>query len=248
MDPTLMAVQRIVEGPVFRFTFALLILGLLRGALLWCADAVGGYMVTPQPREFWRKARLRILWRVFPTAILPQIPGVAQRTPLAYSALIGFVSLIFRLGVVLVPTFMFAHVYLWERGLGVAWPGLPGPIADILSLVTIISGVALFFLQLYSPLLRSIEPVWAFFKPLFLLTPFLTGLISMHPTWSPVDYHVIRLIHVLSAGVVFALVPFARLLRQIHTPLTDLLPDVRWQTEGRNALLPNYPREKAVAQ
>lgn len=122
---------------------------------------------------------------------------------------------------------MVAHVYLWERALGVAWPAFPGELADTLTYVTIISGMALFLGRLYSSAVRRLDPPWAFFKPLIMLMPFVTGLLAMHPTWSPVDYHAIMLAHVLSASFVIAILPFARFFR-LHARLAEVLPDAAW--------------------
>jgi hypothetical protein len=80
----------------------------------------------------------------------------------------------------------------------------------------------------YSRPLQQLEPAWAFFKPLLLLLPFATGVLAMHPRWAPLDYHVLMLAHVLSACLVLALLPFARLFR-LHVRLTRVLPEAAWE-------------------
>ena len=73
------------------------------------------------------------------------------------------------------------------------------------AIVTIVGGFALLLGRIYSPLLRRMEPAWTFVKPLILIIPFLTGFLSMRPAWSPIDYHVVMLLHVLSASLVFVM-------------------------------------------
>ena len=246
MDPSLQRVLGFLEGPLFRFAFALMVLGVLRNALLSLAETVGSYLVLDSKPEFWRRARLRILWHVFPPIVLRRLQVGGLRIHQPYHAFLYFVSLVFRLGVVLVPTFMAAHLYLWERAWKIAWPALPGGLADILAIITVISGCTLFLGQLYSGFLRATQPAWTFFKPLILLLPFLTGVLAMHPTFSPADYHVVMVIHTLSAAAAFVLVPFARLLSGIHTPLEQLFPQCAWRiTDSRAAA--QIPLESEVA-
>jgi hypothetical protein len=229
---------RIAQGPLFRFAFALAVLGLVRLALLGASDMVAAYVTDRDRAVFWRKIRQHALWWVFPSVIVAQVRPFRSQGWYAYHIGLGGVALLFRILVVVLPTFMVAHVYLWERALGVSWPAFPGGLADVLSIIAIVAGVTLFLGQVYSPVLRGVEPAWSFFKPLLLLVPFFTGTLARHPTWSPLDYHAILLVHVLSAAAVLALLPFARLLSSMHTRLTTFAPAAAWRaTPGEFAKL-----------
>jgi hypothetical protein len=168
---------------------------------------------------------------MFPTLILHRAGYVRTGGRFLYHTFFSCVSLVFRACVILVPTFMVAHVYLWERALGIAWPAFPGKLADTLSYVTIVTGVLLFLGRVYSPVVRRLDPPWAFFKPLILLVPFVTGVLAMHPRWSPLDYHAIMLVHVLSASFVIAMLPFFRFFR-LHVRLADVMPETAWPYVG----------------
>jgi hypothetical protein len=72
------------------------------------------------------------------------------------------------------------------------------------------------------------EPPWAFTKPLIVLVPFASGMLAMHPTFSPLDYHTIRLVHASSAALVFIMIPFSRLLNPVHVPVTEVQPELAW--------------------
>lgn len=149
----------------------------------------------------------------------------------AYHKFVITLSIIFRFGALAIPAFMVAHVYLWERLLGTAWPSIPARISDVMSVVTVVAGVGVFLGRIYSPMIRAIDPPWAFLKPLILLVPFLTGLLAMHPTWSPAEYHVTMLLHVVSAAVVFIMIPFARMLSFLHRPIDEVLPELAWPAD-----------------
>jgi hypothetical protein len=229
MDESIMVALRIAEGPVLRFALGLAALVLARNALLACSDFAAAYFGTADRARVWHKLRLRLLWLAFPTLVFHRAGYLPTAGQFLYHTFFSCVSLVFRLCVILVPTFMIAHVYLWERVLGVSWPAFPGTLADSLSYVTIVTGLLLFLGRVYSPTLRALEPGWAFFKPLVLLVPFITGVLAMHPTWSPLDYHMMRLGHVLSASFIIAILPFARLFR-LHVELTTILPEAAWES------------------
>jgi hypothetical protein len=239
---------RLAQGPVFRCAFALAVLGLLRLAVLGLSDVVAAYVTDSDRGAFRRKIRQHALWWFFPSRVLSQTGAFRSRALYAYHVGLFGTAVLFHTLVVLLPIFMVAHVYLWERGLGIAWPSFPGDVADVLALLTIVSGVALFLGRVYSPVLRALEPAWTFFKPLLLLVPFLTGVLARHPTWSPLDYQVILLIHVLSAATVLALLPFGRLLSSIHTRIGTLIPSAAWRSgPGSTVVAPVAVTEEAPA-
>lgn len=229
MNDTVLMALDVVQGPVFRFAIALMLLGIVRAAFLTASDAVGAYLVSPDAAAFKRKLRLHVLWALFPSLVMRELRPNENQRMFLYHMCLCCLSLIMRLGAVLLPVFMLAHVYLWKRGLGLGyWPALPGVVADTLAIITMVAAFALFLGRLYSPLLRKLEPTWSFFKPLILLVPFLTGYLAMHPLASPLDYHVVRLLHVASACVVFVMIPFGRMLSCMHTPLAQIAPEAAW--------------------
>jgi hypothetical protein len=243
MDSDLRPALEFVQGPVFRFAFALMVLGLLRLAIMNLAEAVSAYVLTPDRRTVYVKVRQRIVWFVFPHYILRYF-YVTSTSWSVYHLALSVCSLVFRLGAVVVPAFMVAHVYLWERGLGVSWPSLPPGAGDAIAFVTIGAGFVVFLGRLYSPLLRKTEPAWSFLTPLILILPFCTGVLAMHPTWSPISYQVMMLLHVLSACVVFVLLPFTGLLSFMHCSITRWVPKAAW----RATLLKDEPENERAAE
>lgn len=229
-DPVLVALN-IAEGPVFRFALALAIFGLLRNAALTISDAVAAYLAERNREALWHKIHMRLLWVTFPTLVFYRAGYLPTGGRFLYHVFFSTVSLVFRVCAIVVPIFMVAHVYLWKRVLGdFPFPTFPGTLADTLSIVVLITGLLLFLGRVYSPTLRKLEPAWAFFKPLILLLPFVFGVLAMHPAWSPFDYHLTMLAHVLTASVVLAILPFARLF-SLHVKLTTILPEVAWNPE-----------------
>lgn len=230
MHDTITAALGLAQGPLFRFAFALAVLGLLRLALLGLSGMVAAY-VTDRDRSVFRgKVRLRAEWSILPSVVLHRVGLIHSRAMYLYHLALCCISLVFRVLVIVLPVFLVAHEYLWERGLGFSWPSLQSRTADVLAIVTIVSGGVLFLGRIYSPVLRRLEPAWAFFKPLLLLAPLITGVLARHPTWSPLGYYSTLLLHVLSAAGALILIPFARLLSNMHIRLTALIPEAAWRT------------------
>jgi hypothetical protein len=234
MDRSIVVALKIAEGPVLRFALGLALLVLARHALLALSDLAAVYLAERDHAAMRAKLRLRLTWIVFPTLIFHRAGCFKTGGQFLYHTFFSCVSLVFRLCAILVPTFMVAHVYLWERAFGISWPAFPGRLAESLSYVTIVTGFALFLGRVYSPTLRRLEPAWAFFKPLIMLVPFITGVLAMHPQWNPVEYHVMMLAHVLSAAFVIALLPFARLF-SLHVRLPQVLPAAAWVPPAASA-------------
>lgn len=249
MEPALQEWLRLSQGPLFRMALALMLLGLLRNALLALSDAVAAYALESDRSAFWRKLRARTLWHIVPPLVLmryaPAAVGPPRALGLPYLFVLSFLSLVFRAGMVLVPSFMAAHVYLWERGFGVGWPTLPGAVADVGAIVTMAAGVALLLGRLYSPFLRRVESAWSFLRPLALLVPMCTGVLAMHPQSSPLDYYVVMLLHTLSAALAFILVPFAGLLSDMRAPVGRVVPELAWRPPPPAPFQPAAPSPAA---
>ena len=228
MNENILTALDFAQGPVFRAAFALMILGLARTAALALSDTIAAYITTKDKPTFHRKLRMHVLWLFFPSVVLRKARPGGSNGLHAYHLTLCALSLITRLGAIVIPTFMVAHVKLWERAFGISWPALSGTVADTCAFITIVAGLLWFLGRFYSPMLRRVEPIWSFFKPLILVLPFLTGYLAMHPHSSPLDYHFVMLLHVLFACLAFVMVPFGRLMSCMHTRLTDLVPEAAW--------------------
>jgi len=243
VSSTVLTWLNIARGPLFRFAFTLMVLGMARVIALGCSDMIGAFVTATDRTVFWRKVRLRICWLTFPTLVLHQLRPQCGGAMRLFHIALCFASMVFRIVAIVLPALLVAHVYLWKRGIGLTWPVLSGGVADTLAWIVIGLGIALFFGRLCSPVLREIDPPWSFLKPLILIVPFVTGVLAMHPTWSSVDYHVLLLLHTLSGVIVLVLVPFTRLLTCMHRPLTFVMPEAAWQglSPRDDAMSPRTP-------
>ncbi len=229
MNESTVQALEFAQGPLLRVAIGLLVLGSLRAIALALADVIAAWLTTQNKAHFWYKLRMNVMWGLFPTLVLRKARPEQTRHMFGYHLCLCFLAAVQRAGTILVPLFMIAHVHLMERATGFAWPTFSGSVTNALAIITLVAGFLVFLGRLYSPMLRSFEPPWTFVKPLILVVPFFTGYMAMHPRWSPLDWHFMMLLHVLSACLVMVMVPFGRLLACIHTKLVDLAPELSWR-------------------
>lgn len=228
MDESIQLALDFAMGPVIRAALALLVFGMLRILLLAAADIIGAYMTTTDRRAFWRKVNMHVWWFLAPGVVLRRTGRGGSNVMFVYHLMLCCCSLILRVGALILPLFMLAHMHLIELGFGVRWPALPGYVANLFAIVTIAAGGVLFLGRIYSPMVRRIEPPSSFIKPLIMILPFATGYAAMHPLALPIDYQVVLLLHVLSAAAVFIIIPFWRGWACLHARLAEVIPEAAW--------------------
>jgi len=143
----------------------------------------------------------------------------------------GFYSLttiLFHVGIILVPLFLAGHIKLWREGVGLSWPGLPNGLATTLTWIVIATGIAVVVQRLAARDSRVLSRFQDYALPLFILVPFLTGFLVMHPAWNPFHRDPVLLMHVLSADLLIFLVPLTKLSHMILMPFTQLVSELAW--------------------
>jgi hypothetical protein len=206
------------RGPVFKFAFLLMVLALARNVVVEAVEII---------LAIRRAGDKNIPYKVvFKTTIDWLIPfkKMGVNRPV-YSVM----SVVFHVGLILTPIFLLPHIELWERGLGIAWPSIPHALADALTLVTIAAAIGLLAGRLSNRESRRISRVQDLVIPAMLVIPFITGFFAMHPAWNPADYNLVMFIHVMSANVIFVMIPFSKLGHIVLLPATQLVSEVGWR-------------------
>jgi nitrate reductase gamma subunit len=206
------------RGPLFRLSFVLMILGLLRIVILSLVSLAEAYRRNPDKVLPWRDMTLKTAGWLVPFARL------LNKRPI-YSVL----SFLFHVGLILVPLFFSTHVLLWERGVGFAWPALSQSVSDVLTLTVIVTGIALFFGRVIPRGSRTISRRQEFVWPLLLVVPFLTGFVCTHAEIGPVAYQWMMLIHVYSADLIMLMIPFTKIAHCVLLPLSQYVSGVAWK-------------------
>ncbi len=206
------------RGPLFRFSFAVMVLGLARILFLDLYNAYRAYRRAGDKDMPWGLVIKRSLEWFFP------VKRVFHNRPI-YSIF----SILFHVGLLLVPIFLYAHVRLWEDAVGISWPTLPYEAAYGLTISTIIFGAALFIGRVLSKSSSFLSRKQDYLWPIVLLIPFLTGFVCAHLGAGPRLYSTMMLIHVLAGNLIFILVPFTKIAHCVLMPLSQFISTLAWK-------------------
>jgi len=201
------------RGPLFVFCFAVMCLGLVRNGLLALFD-----MIRAVRRAGDRDVPYGQLVRETLIGLLPFRADV----------LFSMFSFLFHIGLVIVPIFLLDHILLWRSGVGIAWPALPRIAANILTLVTLGTGLVLLGYRIFSPHMRFVSGTMDYGLLVLILVLFATGFIASRP-FSPMPYDSAMLIHVLCGDAILFLIPFTKLSHCVLYPLLRVSSNVAWR-------------------
>ncbi len=139
------------------------------------------------------------------TRFLPADKNSFQRS--AFTIVAGYV---FHIGL-LVALFLFVpHIELIKATVGIGWPGLPTPIVDFFTAMTLIALIAVLFHRLTHPVLKFLSTgedylVWA-----VTFIPLLTGYMAYHHLFF--EYAWLLGMHILSVEILLIVFPFTKLM------------------------------------
>ncbi len=208
----------LAKGPLFAGTFAFMIVGLARHILMQSAQL--GMSVT---RLSYRKIgvlqnlKAIILW------LIPVNHLYRNRSLMSIS------SFLFHAGLLITPLFVADHVTLLGNVLGFTWPALPAPGADGLTLTVIVAGLVLFGVRSLEHGARQLSSFIDYFLLIAVVTPFATGFMAFHPAVNPFSYQPMLLIHMLSAELLFVLIPMTKLSHCVLFPFLRFSSEVFWK-------------------
>lgn len=204
------------RGPLFALTFGIMVLGLLRLVLIQVYS-----LVTTKGRRLknapWRQIIGDTLRWVVP------FRQIARR-----SVLFSAASFCLHIGLILVPIFLAEHVLLWNSLLGLSLPAIGRTLADVLVVTTLASLVVILGCRTFIARQRAVSTPIDYFLLIIIAIPFATGFLAMHPTINPFPWDALMLTHLLSAELLFVLVPTTK-LAHVVTIFFDRISAVHWQ-------------------
>ena len=204
------------KGPLFALTFGIMILGLLRLVVLQIQALVVGKGRRLQDAP-WRK--------ILGEAVTWAIPF---RHFIKGTILFSSASFFSHIGLLIVPLFLIDHVVLWEGLLGVNLPAIGHGWADILTLSSLFFLIVLFGMRIFSTHQRKSSRPEDYALLLAVILPMASGFLASHPHWNPFPWEVVMLVHLLSAELLFVLMPFTKLSHVVLFPF-DRISEIHWQ-------------------
>ncbi len=210
-----------VRGSLFRFCFAVMILGLGRVVFntLWgMRRAVKNAGDKNIPYSSLIKETLS--WMV------PFKNITSTRW------FFSIVSFLFHVGLIIVPLFYLEHILLWRNNVGIAWPNIHKTAADILTLVTISAGIILLGNRVFHQASRFLSKGLDYTLLFLILGIFTTGYFASRP-YNPVPYNTTMFIHVLCGNTLLVLIPFTKLAHCLLYPLLRIASNIAWHFPAR---------------
>jgi len=204
------------KGPLFAVTFLIMILGLLRLVVIQV------YVLLQSKGRRLRNAP----WKKIITDAASWVVPVRHMIP--GTRVFSFFSFVLHIGLILVPLFLADHIGLWNRWLGVSLPQLSPLVADGLTLLTILCTVMLLGCRTLLLRHRVMSRRMDYVLLALILLAFGSGFLAAHPGVNPLGWGAMMLTHLLSAELLFVLVPFTKLAHVVLF-FFDRISQVHWQ-------------------
>lgn len=185
------------KGPMFNIAVTIFILGLfVRFAEILVLGRAPNY-AEPRGGEW-----LPGLRTVFSRTLSDR--GTISRAPVTF-----FVGLIWHLGFLAVLFLFVPHVELIKGVFGLSWPGLPNPLIDLITAMTLIALLGILAGRLMDPVKRYISTLDDYLTWAITFMVVLTGFLAYHHVLEP--YPLALGMHILSAEILMILLPFTKL-------------------------------------
>ena len=186
-----------VKGPAFNWAVAIFAFGMLvRIVEIFMLGRKVNY-AEPKGTE-WGPGFKTILTRSVAD------PGTFARAP--FDVTVGW---IWHIGFIVALLLFIPHVELFKSLVGFAWPGLPNPVVDAVTAITILGLIAALVHRLSHPVKRFISTPEDYLVWVVTFLPVITGYLAYHRLVNP--YPLALGLHILSAELFLVVFAFTKL-------------------------------------
>ena len=123
------------------------------------------------------------------------------------------VTFVFHVLIFVVPIFLSAHVMLWDQFWGVSFWSLRDWVADLMTIAVMVICVYFAVRRVRDPNVRFVSTFRDWLVLALVALPFVTGFLAFHQIF---DYQAMIVIHILTAEILLASIPFTRLNHMIY--------------------------------
>lgn len=127
-------------------------------------------------------------------------------------------TFVFHIGLVFTPIFLLSHNVLWHESWGLSWWSLPEKVADIMTLLVIVTSVIFFMRRIFAPEVRFVTSSDDLLILAISFFPFLTGFLAYHSLLLP--YKAMVILHILFGEAMLIAIPFTRLAHMFYFFMT----------------------------
>jgi nitrate reductase gamma subunit len=199
---------------------------LVRGPLVWIAFLVFIGMSIYKVRRLYLMAKNE-------KVVLPSIKPVAARRSILHWIVpfgsrnwrmrwpVTITTFVFHIGLIFTPIFLLSHNVLWYESWGISWWSLPEKVADIMTVLVIVTSIAFLLRRLFAPEVRFVTSADDFLILAISFFPFLTGFLAYHSLLLP--YKAMVILHILFGEAMLIAIPFTRLAHMFYFFMTRAL-------------------------
>ena len=185
------------KGPMFDWALAIFAIGLLaRIAEILMLGRKHNY-AAPKGGEWGPGLRTMITRTVADT-------GTFARAP--FDVVLGIA---WHVGFLIALLLFIPHIELINSVIGLSWPGLPNPVVDAVSAVTVVALVAVLVHRITHPVKKHISTVEDYLMWLVTFLPLITGYLAYHRLINP--YPLALGLHIFSVEIFLIVLPFTKL-------------------------------------
>jgi nitrate reductase gamma subunit len=127
-------------------------------------------------------------------------------------------TFLFHICLVFTPIFLLSHNVLWYESWGIGWWTLPEGLADIMTIIVIITCIFFLLRRIFAQQVRFVT----FFSDYLILAvafaPFITGFLAYHQLLLP--YKITVILHIITGAGMLIAIPFTRLGHMFYSFLT----------------------------
>lgn len=127
-------------------------------------------------------------------------------------------TFVFHIGLIFTPIFLLSHNILWYESWGISWWSLPEKVADIMTLLVIVTSVIFFMRRIFAPEVRFVTSSNDLLILAISFFPFLTGFLAYHSLLLP--YKAMVILHILFGEAMLIAIPFTRLAHMFYFFMT----------------------------
>jgi nitrate reductase gamma subunit len=204
------------KGPLFICCFTVMILGLLRTEIMNILAMRKALQRAGDKNVPYKKLWKETLQWIFPFKNL-----------FLTKPFMSLMSFLFHVCIIIVPVLLIDHILLWKH-IGISWPGIPGPVADVLTVIAIMTGMILFLNRIIHREARFLSSVFDYLLLLLIVTIFFTGFIASRG-FNPLTHTTTMVLHIMLGNTILVLFPFTKLSHSILFPLLRFASNIAWR-------------------
>lgn len=127
------------------------------------------------------------------------------------------VTFVFHICLILVPVFLLSHIVLWDEAWNISWPALPDGLADVMTVLVILSCIFFLGRRIALPEVKYVTSASDYVILAIVAAPFITGFYAYHQ-WP--GYSFMMLLHILTGEIMLIAIPFSRLRHMLFSVFT----------------------------